>query len=302
MPTTITPIDFDKSLALEQEMAAIRRSLPLFATWQQDLARHPTVASYLQDYLLRLEGMELRRQIDRLGTACRVLDVGVGSGQSSLYLASRGHLVTAIEPSLDLCQVLETTANLYHLSIEIYHCNGESIHKIDQSFDVVIFNSSLHHCDDPLAALKNSYHCLTAGGKILLINEPILQFYRTKQWFYHRLATHPAEMGHYGGNEHNYRYDEYVKMLKLAGFSTIRSQPHFSVCDYQKRVQRSQLKVSSPSIHSQSLMLIKRFYYYFVAQLCRDRVQPSFVLDLLKQLSLIPVTFAAVKAVKSEDV
>jgi 2-polyprenyl-3-methyl-5-hydroxy-6-metoxy-1,4-benzoquinol methylase len=224
------------------------------------------------------------------------LDVGVGRGNTSIYLASRGHSVSVVEPSPEFCRLLGLATNLYSLSLKIYNCNAESIQKINGLFDVIIFNSSLHHCDDPIKALKSCYSCLSERGKLLLINEPILQFYRSEKWFYTRLETHPHEMGHYGGNEHNYRYHEYLEMLKKAGFLKVTSEPHISLTDYQGRVKQAEvIMCKERPLYDPRDIQIKKIYYYVVYKLITLDLLDKIFPKLLTYLSLVPSTFIATK-------
>ncbi|HEY9672085.1 MAG TPA: class I SAM-dependent methyltransferase [Waterburya sp.] len=297
MPTEIIYIDYEKSEALERELAVFQKGYNSFSLSATDcLSQYPTAESYFQEYLARVEGLEFQRQIDNLSHPCKVLDVGVGRGESSIYLALKGYSVSVVEPSPDLCKVIASFANLYNLSLNLYNCSAECIDKIGDSFDLIIFNSSFHHCDNPLLALNHCYNSLKDAGKLILVNEPILQFFRTKKWFYNRLETHPKEMGHYGGNEHIYRYHEYINMLKLAGFSKISSEPNIYTSDYKKRLQQAEERIinGKPFYNSRRLAL-KKIYYYWLEQLKNGGILGQGVLEVMKRSSMLQTTFLASK-------
>lgn len=297
MSTQIIYIDYEKSEALQKEIDVFKQgygSLTLSASTH--LAQFPTSESYLREYMLRVEGLEFKRQVDNLSKPYRVLDVGVGRGESSLYLALQGHSVSVVEPSPDLCKALEFTATIYGLSLTIYNCSAEAIDKINDRFDVIIFNSSFHHCDDPIKALVSCYNCLVECGKIILVNEPILQWFRTKNWFYNRLNTHPEEMGHYGGNEHIYRYHEYIQLLKLAGFSKVTSEPNIYSSDYQERVRQTEQRIIRGKLLSNFRnSFLKKAYYYGIFKLKNGGELGRMVIGLLKQISMLQTTFIASK-------
>jgi 2-polyprenyl-3-methyl-5-hydroxy-6-metoxy-1,4-benzoquinol methylase len=297
MSTQIIYVDYEKSEALEREIKIFQQGYGSLALSESDyLSKYPTAESYIRDYISRVEGLEFQRHVEKLSNVGKVLDVGVGQGESSIYLASQGYSVSVVEPSPDLCKYINFVSNLYNLQLNIYNCNAESIHKINESFDVIIFNSSFHHCDDPLKVLKNCYNSLKKEGKLILVNEPILQFFRTKKWFYTRLQTHPEEMGHYGGNEHTYRYHEYIKMLKLADFVKVISEPNIYGSNYQKRIQQAQMRTSNgkPFYNSRTLLL-KKIYYYCIDYLKNGGVLGRQVLDVLKRISMLQTTFIASK-------
>lgn len=295
MSTQLIYIDYDKGKGLEKEIEVHRKQFATFSETEY-LSNYPTSESYFRDWVFSIHGIEFQKQIEKFSASCRVLDVGAGRGKSSIYLASKGHRVSVVEPSLEYCRLVKSAADLYGLSLTIYNCNAESIHKIDKLFDLVIFNASFHHCDEPIKVLANCYNSLVEGGKTILVNEPILQFYKTKQSFYERLETHPEEMGHYGGNEHIYRFQEYVAMLKTGGFKNIAIEPHVCVTDYQLRVQQAEVKTSQGKpLYNSKMLLLKKTWYYWGYKFKNGGLLGKLILGLLKRLSMLPATFIASK-------
>lgn len=203
----------------------------------------------------------------------RVLDVGVGYGLSSAYLALKGFDVTCVEPSLKQCEDMEK--NFARLGVEatIANATGEAMDKLSGSFDAVLFYSSLHHCDDMDRALRNAFALLKPGGSVLLF-EPVLKFYRTKAWFYKEMLEHPENVGHYGGNEHIYRTCEYTTSLANAGFKKIRLIPSATYTQIPKRAPWD----------SASRYMIKRAYFWAMRNaLLKLPLLPA----ILNRLSLI---------------
>ena len=297
MSTQIIYLDYEQSEALKREIDVFQQVYGSLSVWESNyLSQCPTPEFYFRDYISRIEGLEFKRQIEKLSHCCKVLDIGVGQGESSIYLADQGYLVSVVEPSTELCKAIERVANSYNFSLNIYNCTAEGIAQINDLFDLIIFNSSLHHCDDPIKALVNCYNLLKPKGKLLLINEPILQFFRTKEWFYTRLQTHPEEMGHYGGNEHIYRYHEYIKMLKVSGFTNIISEPNIYNSDYKIRIQQAEQRtINGKPFYNKKTLLLKRIYYYIMEQLKNGGIIGKQLLELLKRSSIMQTTFIATK-------
>lgn len=95
-----------------------------------------------------------------------ILDVGVGNGQSSVFLAAQGVTTFAVEPDSNLCNLIHEASEKYSLPITVCEGVGEDIQYIDRNgyFDEVVFNASLHHCDSPIVALTQAYAALRPGG------------------------------------------------------------------------------------------------------------------------------------------
>lgn len=224
----------------------------------------------------------------------KILDIGVGRGESSVFLASRGHSVTTVEPSYDFCRLIAFVKNKFGLEIRIMHTVGEEINKInDAGFDVVIFNASLHHCDDPQLALKNAYSLLGAGGKVFLSSEIQIRPWTSKKRWYWLLENAPEKMGHYGGNEHAYYSWEYTAMLKEAGFNRVLRQPsgQFLNPAYRIRHDLSQKKMSQRSIMGKVKFLLRAIYIYTMAVLVRI----PFLFQPLSAVSIVPCQFVGEK-------
>jgi 2-polyprenyl-3-methyl-5-hydroxy-6-metoxy-1,4-benzoquinol methylase len=283
-------IPFPLSAGMRRENEAQRAFI---SGWNIEDVRtcFPDGQAYCRKYSASAEGQQLLRLLNRLQPGARILDVGAGYGTIAVCLASLGYRVTAVEISPDLCAHLERVAKLYGLSIGIYHVSAECLDQLPETgFDACMFNASLHHCDDPERALANCHDLLTPGGQLFMLNEPVLQFFRTKAWFARKLTQGTLITGDYGGNEHTYRYRDYPKMMRRAGFEHIRdflalryTQPH------------NYLRYLSAQGASRTSLLARKLYYAAMSRICRAGVLGKLVLFVLKHLSLLQTDFVAVK-------
>ncbi len=232
---------------------------------------------------------ELIKHLEGAPGPLEILDIGVGTGRSCVFLAKQGHRVTALEPSLDQCLILDAVANRFGLTIPIVHGPAEAADQIEGKFDLVVFNSSIHHCDDPVRALSHCRALLKPGGTLLLLNEPILKPFRSKKWYQHKLETDPQAMGHYGGNEHVYYAWEYQAMLKQAGLHHVRSYPATSVTDIRGTVfHMTTAKVLGKHVYSEKKLIQHTLWSFFLYTIARV----SFLRKLFGRLSLLPLSFA----------
>jgi 2-polyprenyl-3-methyl-5-hydroxy-6-metoxy-1,4-benzoquinol methylase len=244
-----------------------------------------------------------------LKPGARILDVGVGMGITSMMLAEKGYNVSGLEPSNKLCRIIEYGAKKYKLKLSIYNCIAEVIDKIEDTFDVIIFNSSFHHCDDPVLVLKNCYKRLENGGAVTLINENMLKFYITKASYQKNLTKNPLETGHYGGNEHAYHHWEYMTMLKVAGFRDVEAIPsdkYSNMVSLRDSISCRDLELDrfAESIHTERKTggIAKRIktnmilmYNSMLVIICKNTVLHLLVLPVLKKLSMINIDYCAYK-------
>ena len=210
---------------------------------------------------------EQTRNITRfLPPKARVLDVGFGVGFSSLELGRQGFSVTGVEPSVVNIEIASRAAEKFGINFRGVQATAEEMARfVNGQFDAVYFNSSLHHCDDPYAALRSAYSLLEKGGVVILI-EPTLKPWRTKSWFFKQLETNPIGMGHYGGNEHIYYNWEYDRMLRQAGFREITYSSIFAEMDLRSYiVMKVQRKTADKFTHG-LFGISARVAYYAVME------------------------------------
>lgn len=98
----------------------------------------------------------------------KVLDVGVGLGWTSLYLARSGYSVTAIEPALGSVQAAKQYAVEQGISIEYICASLVTVDFCPASFDNVTAFHALHHELDLTGTLAKVRFWLRPGGALAL--------------------------------------------------------------------------------------------------------------------------------------
>jgi SAM-dependent methyltransferase len=239
---------------------------------------------------------------ESLPPGSKILDVGVGFGQSSVYLATRGHSVFAVEPSLSMCKLICETARRFSLAIEPVQGVGENLSRIGiTDFDAVVFNASLHHCDQPVDAIAEAYKCLRAGGQLVLVNESILKPWTSQKRFKRLLEVDPVGMGHYGGNEHAYHNRDYLRMI-MTSFPNVELLcpnvelliPRMDSALDELEILLSRKFIDKTRIYSTNFSVLSRFVLYILKQKLRRHTD---IYKFFARLSLLPVHFRAYKQV-----
>lgn len=150
----------------------------------------------------------------RLNGDEKVLDLGAGRCWATRYFARKGCLAVGLDV-LKTRYVGLLTSDVYLEKEGVYFeriCSDMNQIPIrDSVFDVVFMAATLHHSSNIQATLKQIYTSLKPGGRLVLINEPVIGLFASKD-----LSC--PEVKH-GINEHVYRYLEYFYALKRLKFT-----------------------------------------------------------------------------------
>lgn len=126
----------------------------------------------------------IRAQLGDLRGA-RVLDIGCGAGEASVWFAKQGADVTACDISSGFLRLVERVAQAHGVKVRTAAVDADGLGLPENSFDIVYCGNLLHHVDLD-RALRAACRCLRPGGVFVswdpLRHNPIINVYR-------RLAT-----------------------------------------------------------------------------------------------------------------
>lgn len=112
----------------------------------------------------------------------RLLDLGCGAGENSVYFAQKGALCVATDYSPGMVEVALKLAAANGVSIEGRTMNAIALDCPDNTFDFVYASNLLHHLPDPHKAILEMHRVLKPGGKACfwdpLKHNPIINVYR----------------------------------------------------------------------------------------------------------------------------
>ena len=101
----------------------------------------------------------------------KVLEIGCGTGEFTKRIAQTGADITAVDISPDLLEVARS--GITNINVRFHIQNVEKLDFEDESFDVVIGSSILHHLNlNP--ALKEVYRVLKNGGMVVFTEPNML--------------------------------------------------------------------------------------------------------------------------------
>lgn len=129
----------------------------------------------LRDFSYIIELLSLKE--DKVTT---LLDLGCGTGWTSIMINKLGIEVTAVDISDDMIAIARENAikenNLPQGKIKFIVSDIEEINFKNQ-FDRVLIYDGLHHCPNEQKVLKNAYQALKPGGIILIVEPNIRHQY-----------------------------------------------------------------------------------------------------------------------------
>lgn len=136
------------------------------------------------DYFEACTAPENRFILQQLGDirGKRLLDLGCGAGENSVYFAQKGANCIAADYSPGMVEVALKLAAANGVSIEGHTANAMALDFADNTFDIVYASNLLHHIPDPKIALKEMHRVLKPGGKACfwdpLKHNPVINVYR----------------------------------------------------------------------------------------------------------------------------
>ncbi|MBN8480091.1 MAG: methyltransferase domain-containing protein [Xanthomonadales bacterium] len=146
----------------------------------------------------------------------RLLDLGCGSGWTSVFFARRGYHVTGQDIAPDMVGLAERNraeAGVDHLDFIV--SDYESL-RFDGEFDAAVFYDALHHAEDPAQALAGAWRALKPGGVLVTI-EPGVG---------HAQAEHSkAAVTAFGVTERDMPPRDIVRLGRAVGFRSARIYP-----------------------------------------------------------------------------
>lgn len=116
----------------------------------------------------------------------RVLDVGAGLGESSVYFALQGARVTSTDLSPLMVESAAELARLHGVEIQTAVSAGEHLNVPSNEFDIAYIANAIHHIGDKPALFEQIHRALKPGG-IFVSMDPL--GYNPAINVYRRMAT-----------------------------------------------------------------------------------------------------------------
>lgn len=146
---------------------------------------------------------ENRIILEKLGDVAgkRILELGCGAGEASVYFAKRGAIVTATDISGAMLALVAKVAGRHRVAVATQKCLSDHLPFDDRSFDIVYAANLLHHVElEP--TLAEVRRVLKVGGTFVcwdpLDHNPVINIYRRMASGVRTSDEHPLKMSDLG--------------------------------------------------------------------------------------------------------
>jgi SAM-dependent methyltransferase len=146
----------------------------------------------------------------------RLLDVGCGTGWTSVFFARAGYEVVGIDIADDMIFHAEQNRARTGLDNLRFLVSDYEDMGFDDEFDAVVFFDALHHAVDEGAAIREAFRVLKRGG-LCLTSEP-------GKGHQHTPPAQEAVL-RYGVTEKDMEPEKVIALGRLAGFRRFRVYP-----------------------------------------------------------------------------
>lgn len=128
--------------------------------------------------------LENRFILDRLEplSGKKLLDIGAGLGESSVYFALRGARVTTVDISPQMVEMALGLGKNYGVELEGIVSSAEDLNLPDNSYDIIYVANTIHHVRDRASLFEPMHRALKPGGMFIsydpIAYNPMINVYR----------------------------------------------------------------------------------------------------------------------------
>lgn len=148
--------------------------------WAEDILIDDLLVEESFDAVTAVENRAALEEVGNL-RGKKVLDLGCGAGESSVYFALQGADVFAVDISSRMLEKANELAAKYCITLKTYKMVAEELTFESDYFDFIFGNGVLHHCNVELAVKEVSRvlkkDCLAIFIEPLAYN-PVIKLYR----------------------------------------------------------------------------------------------------------------------------
>jgi 2-polyprenyl-3-methyl-5-hydroxy-6-metoxy-1,4-benzoquinol methylase len=128
-----------------------------------------------------MENLHILREMGNLKDK-RILDIGAGLGESSVYFALHGARVTTVDLSPEMVKIAHELGRLNGVELEGIVSSAESLNVRPGEYDIVYVANTIHHVTDKRRLFEQVHSALKPGGRFFSFDpvayNPAINVYR----------------------------------------------------------------------------------------------------------------------------
>jgi 2-polyprenyl-3-methyl-5-hydroxy-6-metoxy-1,4-benzoquinol methylase len=209
-----------RSYAIKNELHDFDEAGLKYRVYPYSTRDQKTVANHLIAAAAILEAIEAP-------PPAKVLEMGVGFGNTALQIAMTGYDVTVLDVEKKYLDNIQERFARENLHVRCLHMQFLDVSEIDDSFDVILFYECFHHCLEHEALLRLLKTKLSPGGVIIFAGEtiePDLPF----AWGLNPSGQGVFSIRWFGWMELVFTERYFLDLLKRNGFSVVRNKLNHS--------------------------------------------------------------------------
>jgi 2-polyprenyl-3-methyl-5-hydroxy-6-metoxy-1,4-benzoquinol methylase len=128
--------------------------------------------------------LENRFILSRMGPldGKKLLDIGAGLGESSVYFALRGARVTTVDISPQMVETAQALGRKYGVELQGLVSSAEELNLPTASYDIIYIANTIHHVQDRASLFEQMSRALKPGGMFFsydpIAYNPLINIYR----------------------------------------------------------------------------------------------------------------------------
>ena len=168
----------------------------------------------------------MREHIDLMdimkpGYGVRILELGSGWGHLAEFLARFGCHLTCVDASKDFIKYADNRLKTQGFDAKFICGSFFDIDNFNETYDIVVFEHSFHHCNDPVRLMNLLYEKTNPKCKIYFVGEEIVEHF-DRPWGVVRYDGETLlQIRLRGWSEFGFRNDFFEELIKRAGFKLI---------------------------------------------------------------------------------
>lgn len=166
------------------------------------------------------------------------LEMGCGLGDFQEAFGRVGVNLDAIEASKFSAEYTKARCNKQNIYPDIHNGSFYDVAGIAKKFDIILFEASFHHCDNPVYLLKLLRDKISDSGKLFFVNEPLIRDAKRPWGVIRNDGEALYQIRKNGWIEYGFDKEFFSELLKFTGWQ---------ICGEEMPIERAHTIIVKPT-------------------------------------------------------